>query len=179
MIHVRALGALEVTATTLDGASSLVTQPKRLALLLYLALAEPSGLHARDRLLAMFWPEADDNSSRHSLRNALHGLRQALGEDAIVTRGEAYVGLDFQALSCDALGLRAHLAAGRLDEAVALWTGELAPGFHVSGIPEFEHWLDGQREGLHRGLEAGGRAQGRRCRRGGGGPPGRAPGSGR
>ena len=154
MIHVRALGALEVTATTPDGASSLVTQPKRLALLLYLALAEPSGLHARDRLLAMFWPEADDNSSRHSLRNALHGLRQALGEDAIVTRGEAYVGLDFQALSCDALGLRAHLAAGRLDEAVALWTGELAPGFHVSGIPEFEHWLDGQREGLHRAVRA-------------------------
>ncbi len=70
------------------------TQPKRLALLLYLALAEPSGLQARDRLLALFWPEADDSSSRHSLRNALHALRQSLGDGAIVTRGESYVGLD-------------------------------------------------------------------------------------
>jgi hypothetical protein len=55
-------------------------------------------------------------------------------------------------LRCDALELRAHLAAGRVDEAVALWQGELAPGFHVSGAPDFEHWLDAQRTGLRRAL---------------------------
>lgn len=150
MIHLQVLGALEVGTAHSRGARHLVTQPKRLALLVYLALAEPTGLHARDRLLALLWPEADDRSSRHSLRNALHALRQALGEDAIVTRGEAFVGLDFAQVQCDALELRAHVAAGRFDEAVALWSGELLPGFHVSDVPEFERWLDAQRENLLR-----------------------------
>ena len=154
MIDLRVLGALEVRANRPDGTHGVLTQPKRLALLIYLALAEPPGLHSRDRLLALLWPEADDGSSRHSLRNALHALRQALGDEAIVARGEAYVGLDFSAFRCDALELRAHLAAGRVDDAVALWTGELAPGFHVSGVPDFERWLDEQREGLRRAVRA-------------------------
>lgn len=155
MIDLRVLGALEVRANRPDGTQGELTQPKRLALLMYLALAEPAGLHSRDRLLALFWPEADGSSSRHSLRNALHALRQALGDEVIVTRGEAFVGLDFGRLRCDALELRAHLAAGRVDDAAALWKGELAPGFHVSGAPDFEHWLDEQRIELRRAVRAG------------------------
>ena len=60
MIELRVLGVLEVRVP--DAADALppgLTQPKRLALLLYLALAEPQGLHSRDRLLALLWPEAD------------------------------------------------------------------------------------------------------------------------
>jgi len=154
MIDLRVLGALEVGAGRQNGARQLVTQPKRLALLLYLALAEPPGLHARDRLLALLWPEADDRSSRHSLRNALHALRQALGDDAIVSSGDAFVGLNFQLVRCDAVELRAHLAAGRLEDALTLWTGELLPGFHVSEVPEFERWLDRQRGDLLRAVRA-------------------------
>jgi DNA-binding SARP family transcriptional activator/TolB-like protein len=154
MIDFRVLGALEVHTIGPNGPQSVLTQPKRLALLLYLALAEPLGLHSRERLMALLWPEADDASSRHSLRNALHALRQVLGDDAIVTRGEAYVGLDFSAFKCDALDLRARLAAQQLDDALALWTGDLAPGFHVSGAPEFERWLDEQRDELRRALRA-------------------------
>ena len=152
MIELRVLGALDVHSNRPDGTGGVLTQPKRLALLLYLALAEPAGLHARDRLLAMLWPEADDASARHSLRNALHSLRQVLGDEAIVTRGEAYVGLDFALFNCDALELRRHLAAGHLDQAIALWRGELAPGFHVSGAPDFEHWLDELRTELRRAV---------------------------
>ena len=154
MIDFRVLGALDVHANGPDGSQSVLTQPKRLALLLYLALAEPRGFHSRERLMALLWPEADGASSRHSLRNALHALRQSVGDKAIVTRGEAYVGLDFSAFKCDALELRAHLAAQRVDEAVALWTGDLAPGFHVSGAPDFERWLDEQRDELRHALRA-------------------------
>lgn len=155
MIELRVLGPVDVCTDRLDGAQGgVLTQPKRLALLLYLALAQPAGLHSRDRLLAMLWPEADDGSSRHSLRNALHGLRKVLGDEAIVVRGESYVGLDFGALRCDALELRGHLAHGRPDEAVALWTGDLASGFHVSGAPEFERWLDEQRAELRSAVRA-------------------------
>lgn len=154
MIELRVLGVVDVRTNRFDGTQRALTQPKRLALLLYLALAKPSGLHSRDQLLALLWPEADDDSSRHSLRNALHALRQAMGDDAIITRGESYVGLDFGMFRCDALELRAHLAAGRADEAVALWTGELAPGFHVSGAPDFERWLDGERVELRSAVQA-------------------------
>jgi DNA-binding SARP family transcriptional activator len=147
MIELRVLGVLEVRVP--DAADALppgLTQPKRLALLLYLALAEPQGLHSRDRLLALLWPEADAESARHSLRNALHALRRGLGEDAIVLRGHAWVGIDAAAIRCDALELRAHLAAGEVDQSLALWRGDLAAGFHVSGAPDFERWLDDQRE---------------------------------
>lgn len=154
MRELRVLGAFEVRTTGAEGAPAAVTQPKRLALLLYLALAEPAGLHSRERLLALLWPEADDQSSRHSLRNALHDLRRTLGEDAIVARGEGYVGLNFAIVQCDALRLRADLAAGRLDEALSAWTGDLAPGFHVSGAPDFMHWLDEQRAQLLRSVRA-------------------------
>jgi len=148
MIDLRLLGAVEVRASHDNEGRPTLTQPKRVALLVYLALGEPAGLHSRDRLLALLWPEADEGSSRHSLRNALHAIRQALGDDAIVTRGEAWVGLDFRALHCDALELRAHLAAGRVSDALALWKGDLAPGFHLSGAPDFERWLEEERAAL-------------------------------
>jgi serine/threonine-protein kinase len=152
MTDLRLLGALEIRSSHPGQHRNGLTQPKRVALLLYLALAEPAGLHLRDQLLAMFWPEADDASARHSLRNALHALRHALGDSAIVTRGEAWVGLDFDALRCDVLDLRAHLAAGRVGDAMALWAGELAPGFFVSGAPDFERWLDEQRAFLRQAM---------------------------
>ena len=152
MIDLRLLGSIEVRATGPDGARATLTQPKRLALLAYLALAEPPGLHSRDSLLALLWPDADDDSSRHSLRNALHALRQSLGEDVIQTRGESWVGLDLGALHCDVLEVRAHLRAGRLDDAVALCRGDLMPGFHVSGAPEFDRWLEEQRSDLVRAV---------------------------
>jgi DNA-binding SARP family transcriptional activator len=148
MIDVRFIGGIEVHTSRSGGDRAKLTQPKRLALFMYLTLAEPGGLHSRDRLLALLWPEADDASSRHSLRNALHALRQALGEEVVVTRGESWVGLDLGVLRCDVLELRAHLAAGRLDEAIASWSGDLAPGFHLSGAPEFDRWLEEQRRAL-------------------------------
>ena len=131
-----------------------------LALLLYLALAEPAGTHSRDSLVALLWPEADDDSTRHSLRNTLYGLRQALGEGAIVSRGEGYVELDPAAIRCDAVEVRALLAARTMGRGAGRLAGDLAPGFHVSGAPEFERWLDDQRAALRRAVANAGMAAG-------------------
>jgi DNA-binding SARP family transcriptional activator len=152
MIDLRVLGTLAIQSRNGDAASVGVTQPKLLALLLYLALAEPSGPQSRESLMALLWPEADDGSTRHSLRNTLYGLRQALGEGAIVSRGEGYVELDPTAVRCDAVEVRELLAARRWKEGLAGWKGDLAPGFHVSGAPEFERWLDEQRAGFRRAV---------------------------
>lgn len=152
MIEIRVLGTLDIRR--LDGGVPVVplTQPKRLALLLYLALAEPAGYQSRDTLLALLWPEADDESARHSLRNALYGLRQTLGEAAIVARGEGYVRLEPSAVHCDALDVRRLLAGHHWEEATAAWGGDLVPGFHVSGAEEFGRWLDDQRAGFRRAV---------------------------
>jgi len=152
MIDLRVLGTLAIQSRNGGAPSVGVTQPKLLALLLYLALAEPSGPQSRESLMAVLWPEADDGSTRHSLRNTLYGLRQALGEGAVVSRGEGYVELDPRAVRCDAVEVRGLLAAGRWKEALAGWTGDLAPGFHVSGAPEFERWLDEQRAVFRRAV---------------------------
>ena len=120
----------------------------RLAVLLYLTLARPRGLHARDTLIGLLWPEADQTGGRHALRNALHALRQALGADAIVTSGDGLVGVDTREIDCDALELEADVAAGRVEDAIARYHGELLQGFYVSQAPEFEHWLDGERRRL-------------------------------
>jgi serine/threonine-protein kinase len=151
MIDIRVLGTLEIHGPNGSPVGAL-TQPKRLALLLYLALAEPSGPKSRDSLMALLWPEADAESARHSLRNAIYALRQALGEAAFVSRGEGYVGLELGLVRCDALEVRRLLAEGKWGEAVAGWGGELIPGFYVSGAPEFEGWLEEQRTSLRRAV---------------------------
>jgi serine/threonine-protein kinase len=154
MIELRVLGDVEVRTDQAQGRSIAVTQPKRLALLLYLALAEPGGFHSRDQLMALLWPESDAESARHALRNALHALRSALGENALLRRGEGSVGVNFDVLRCDALELRRLIAAGRLEEGMALWQGDLAPAFYVSGVAEFERWLEAQRTGIRQLVRA-------------------------
>ena len=152
MIEFRILGTLAILPSGGVGPPLQLTQPKRIALLLYLSLAEPRGAHSRESLMALLWPEADDESARHSLRNALYGLRQALGENSISAHGEGYVGLNFDAIRCDALELRHQLSQGHWEDALAAWRGELAPGFHVTTAPDFERWLDEQRSTLRRAI---------------------------
>jgi DNA-binding SARP family transcriptional activator len=152
MIDIRVLGTVEIRGPQADAPVLGLTQPRQVALLLYLALAQPPGPQSRASLMAFLWPEADEESARHSLRNTLYGLRRALGDRAFVARGAGYVGLEPGAVSCDALEVRRLLAEHRWNEAVAAWDGELAPGLHVSEASEFEHWLDGQRASLRQAV---------------------------
>jgi DNA-binding SARP family transcriptional activator len=152
MIDIRVLGTLEIHGPNADAPVLGPTQPRQVALLLYLALAQPPGPQSRASLMAFLWPEADEESAGHSLRNTLYSLRRALGDRAFVARGAGYVGLDPAAIRCDALEVRRLLAEHRWNEAVAAWDGELAPGLHVSDAGEFEHWLEGQRTGLRRAV---------------------------
>jgi len=152
MIDMRVLGTLEIRGAHTDAAVLGLTQPRQVALLLYLALAQPPGPQPRASLMAFLWPEADEESARHSLRNTLYSLRRTLGDRAFVARGAAYVGLEPGAVHCDALEVRRLLAEHRWNEAVVAWNGELAPGLHVSDAGEFEQWLEGQRTGLRRAV---------------------------
>src|SRR5687768_15635591 len=125
--------------------ATLLAQPKRLALLAYLACARPRGFHSRDTLLALFWPEADTERARNSLRQALHHLRRSLGEAALPGRGERDVAVDPELVRCDAAAFDDAVADGRWEEALALYAGGFLPGLFVQDAPDVERWLDEER----------------------------------
>ena len=107
-------------------------QPKRLALLVYLVLAQGSGFCRRDTLTALFWPELDQDHARSALRQALHFLRNALGPDAIVGRGDDDLRAATEGLACDVLAFREALAEDRPADALEIYRNDLLPGFFVA-----------------------------------------------
>ena len=60
MIELRALGTLVLRTSAGEDILSVLAQPKRVALLAYLAIARPRGFHRRDTLLALLWAEQDE-----------------------------------------------------------------------------------------------------------------------
>ncbi|HSG06992.1 MAG TPA: hypothetical protein VLA36_01450 [Longimicrobiales bacterium] len=93
MLRLDLFGATDITSAEGSAAHSVLRQPKRLAVLAYLVLARPRGLHRRDHLVAIFWPDKDEDHARGALSQALSFLRRSLGEDVIRSRGDD-VGVD-------------------------------------------------------------------------------------
>ena len=149
MIRLQLLGSLGLSLA--DGAEvrAVLTQPKRLALLAYLAAASPRGFHRRDALLALFWPDSTERQARLSLRQAVHHLRHALGASVIANRGHCEIGLVPGALWCDAVAFRSALLDGEPNSALELYRGDLLEGFSIDGISiELERWLEDERMAL-------------------------------
>jgi DNA-binding SARP family transcriptional activator/TolB-like protein len=148
MIELRTLGALELTSADSRAVGSVLVQPRRAALLCYLALALPRGFHRRDTLFALFWPEYDADQARHALRQSVYFLRHALGAKSIVSRGDEELALAPEQVRCDVWAFEAAVDQGRPADALALYRGELLAGFHISAAPDFERWLDEERSRL-------------------------------
>ena len=151
MIELRTLGGLDVRGADGSDARRLPTQPKRMALLVYLALAEGGVSRRRDTVVAHLWPELDTAHARGALRQALHFLRRTLGPDVIVTQGEEMIAVSPAALWCDVAAFREYHAAQRFEDALAVYDGEFLQGFFATDVAvEFEQWIAETREGLRR-----------------------------
>jgi len=148
MLRCRTLGALELSSSKVREHTSVLSQPKRVALLVYLAVGNSRGFHRRDSLLALFWPELDAEHARAALRQALTFLRHELGDDVIRTRGAEEVGVDSERFWCDVVAFDDALRVGNLERALELYQGSFLAGFHVSGCGEFERWLEERRDEL-------------------------------
>lgn len=148
MIQLRMLGRLALTSE--DGASmgAVLNQPKRFALLAYLAAVHPPADSSRDTLIALLWPELDESRARTGLRQALHGLRRVLGARVFTGAGDERVGLDTAHFWCDVSAFRAELREGNAEAALALYQGPFLDGFHVADAPDFERWVDRERRRL-------------------------------
>ncbi len=132
---------------------------KVLALLVYLAVER--GMHSRQSLMALFWPESSQSSAAATLRTTLSRLRKALGSvgDILITeRGK--VGFDSNTLvnldlDLDWLRTAAHedTSPEVLRSILSVDRGEFLEGFSLSDSPAFDDWVSIQREACHRQLE--------------------------
>jgi DNA-binding SARP family transcriptional activator len=143
--RLRTLGTLDLVGPDGRELRAVLAQPKRTALLVYLALASPRGFHRRDTLAGLLWPELDAPRARAALSTAVYNLRRALGADVLLGRGVEELGLEFGRVWCDAAAFDEAVRAGDLEAALDLYGGGLLPGLHLDGAPEWERWLERER----------------------------------
>ena len=159
MIRLRTLGTLDLTHSDGPELRTVMSQPRRTALLVYLATATPRGFHRRDHLLTLFWSDDDLERARSSLNRAVYFLRRELGEGIIVSRGADELGLNFDHFWCDAGAFEDALDRMEWDVALDLYRGDLLPGFFAARAAGFERWLETTRSRLReRAAAASGRA---------------------
>ena len=148
MLELRLLGPIALADSNGAELRAVLAQPKRFALLAYLALSDPPGFCRRDTLLALFWPELDTPRARNALNQSLRHLRRAAGADVIVGRGSEDVGVDAEHLRCDVVTFRRAIADRCWGDAFALYRGELLPGFFIPDAPQFDEWMERERDRL-------------------------------
>jgi DNA-binding SARP family transcriptional activator/TolB-like protein len=148
VLRLTTLGATDLRNRLGKPVREVLVQPKRLALLIYLAVEGRRGPISRDRLLAMFWPESDTEHARNTLSQALHHLRRALGLGVLESQGVHAIGVDAEKLWCDAVVFTESLERGEAELALDLYRGDFCPTLFVSGAPEVEEWLDEERRRL-------------------------------
>lgn len=147
MIEFRLFGSLELRAADGKELDSILSQPKRLALLAYLAVT-PGAFHRRDTLVGIFWPELDQQRARAALRQAIYHLRRALGAGVVVGRGDDELGVDPTLLWCDVAAFRTAIAEKRCRDAVELYRGDFLDGLYLEGALEVERWIEEERARL-------------------------------
>lgn len=147
------LGRFELASETASP-EPISIQPKRLALLAYLAAASPSGavMHRRDTLLGLFWPELPQDDARRALRHALHHLRKAVGPEAILTRTDDQVGIDPALIESDRADFERVLGEKNFTAALELYKGDFLRGVFVpEASPQLEDWIERTRLRLRNG----------------------------
>lgn len=118
---------------------------RRLALLAAVAASGETGI-TRDRLVGLFWPDADEEHGRHSLRQALYALRDEAGP--VLRQAGPSLFLDHSHATSDIEEFRAALSRGDLSAAAQLYRGPFLEGFFLSGATEFERWVEAERARL-------------------------------
>lgn len=117
MVFVKLLGgaSLEAEGRALTGPAA---QRHRLALLALLA-ASPSRALTRHKLMSLLWPEREAEHARKLLDQSVYVLRDAIGQDVILSAGEE-LRLETSRASCDVVAFEEALAAGDLEQSVEL-----------------------------------------------------------
>lgn len=125
--------------------TDLPAQKLRFALLTYLAMQRRA---AREKVVAVFWPEREEDRARHTLAQTLYELRRTLGDEWLSAQPDP---LEVTAsLTVDAIEFEALVSKNDFRAALQLYRGEFLEGFHLNNSNEFESWVDNKRRELKR-----------------------------
>ncbi|MEX2179711.1 MAG: AAA family ATPase [Gemmatimonadaceae bacterium] len=114
---------------------------KPLALLCFLSIRHEA---PREEVVDLLWRDTDPAKARNTFRQALHRLRGALGEDLLPPDREWVRLVPSAELWIDNAQFEAAAIAGRLDEALELYSGEYLERSEL-GEPAFDSWADQER----------------------------------
>jgi len=148
-VEIRILGSTTIQKNNGEYDPFLLTGPKRLALLTYLMLGNPKGFKRRDKIIALFWPELNQQKARNALSNILYHIRNSLGKETIQNRGSEEISIHESNFWCDALAFEELIHDQKYQLALDLYRDDLLVGFHVTDVSnDFHSWLDNKREQL-------------------------------
>jgi DNA-binding SARP family transcriptional activator len=85
--------------------------------------------------------------ARNSLKQALFSLRRAFDRPVIVSLC-GLLRLDPSAVEVDVWRFESALASGQEALAASLYRGPFLDGFYISGLDEFERWVESERQRL-------------------------------
>ncbi|HEX6048618.1 MAG TPA: BTAD domain-containing putative transcriptional regulator, partial [Gemmatimonadaceae bacterium] len=144
LLRINALGGIALLrdGTPVTGDA---VQPRRLALLAMLARAGSRGM-TRERVLALLWPDTDEERARRTLSQAVYSLRRGMGDDAIT--GTTELRLDPSLVTSDVAEFAEAIREKDFVRAVALYAGPFLDGVRVAGVPDFDRWVDTERSAL-------------------------------
>ena len=145
----RTLGGIDLRGPDRKPLQAMLAQPKRVALLAYLALEGGTSPCRRDTLIGLFWPDSDAQRGRGALRQALHFVRQTSDERALRSIGDDAIGLAEDIVRCDATAFRRACAEKRYADALELYRGEFLNGMFIPGASaELDDWIVARRGAL-------------------------------
>src|SRR5205085_22077 len=148
MIELRLLGTLDLKGTDGRAVHAILAQPKRLALLAYLALHTDHGAR-RDTVVALFWPDLDTAHARGALRQSLRFLRRELGDGILNGHSEEAIAFEPGSVWCDVAAFEQACTVGHGTEALGLYRGGFLEGCFVSGgSTELDAWIGSERTRL-------------------------------
>jgi DNA-binding SARP family transcriptional activator len=140
--QLRVLGSPEVIDR--DGSPVSLSLGKPLALLIYVACN--SSPVSREEMADLLWPEAGRQKGRHSVRQALWVLRNAIGEDIFESHDP--LSLKEGVLELDLHRFTIALSEGRVEDARTLWRGPVLDHFVLASVRHWIHWTDELRSDL-------------------------------
>ncbi|MEP6763337.1 MAG: BTAD domain-containing putative transcriptional regulator, partial [Gemmatimonadaceae bacterium] len=119
-------------------------QRHRTALLALLATTRRR-FRSRDQLITLLWPETDAERGRRMLSDSIYRINQALGGNVLVGPGED-VRMNRDQITSDVAAFEDAMEARDYPTAVSLYTGAFLDSFFLPGSPEFDRWMEIERE---------------------------------
>jgi DNA-binding SARP family transcriptional activator len=117
---------------------------KPLALLCLLAIRHEA---RREEVVDLLWRGVEESRARNAFRQALHRLRTAIGDDLLPQDRERLRLVRSDRLIVDLDRFEAAASAGRVEEAIACYTGDFLASASL-GEPPFDMWVEQERARL-------------------------------